>query len=146
MGMIKRLLFFSLLFASFSFADTSDVSHRITQDFLVDLGTSNFSTAAMIYLYHLDEDISGLTFESYVSFLKKLKPSSAENVDEIILQSDKHFFFASKKFVVMLLYYEDEKYLILDDSETNYPDVAKYSDGSGLEIFFKKYLDSKKIR
>lgn len=144
MGMIKRIVFISLLFSSFSFADSSDVSDRITQDFLVDLGTSNFSTAAMVYLYHLNEDISGLTFEAYLSFLKKLKPSSAENVDEVILQSDKHLFFASKKFLVMLLYYEDEKYLILDDSESNYPDVTEKSDGSGLENFLNKYLDSKK--
>lgn len=144
MDLMKRTLLFVLLFLSFSFADTIDVSKRITQDFLLDLASVNNFIYAELYLDVYKEDLSSLDFSDYIRHVKKYKPASAKNLDEVISQADRHLFHAEKNYFILILYYKKEKYLILDDSFTSKIDFAVFSTDSDLNQYLKKYLEKKK--
>jgi hypothetical protein len=146
MVLIKRTLLFVLLFVSLSFADTIDVSKRITQDFLLDLASVNNFVAAELYLDQFNEDLSSFDFSDYITNIKKFKPASAPDIDIVILQADQHIFHAEKTRFLLILYYKKEKYLIMDDSLTNKLDFSDFSDDIDLNQFLKKYMGSKAVK
>lgn len=141
---MKRTLLFVLLFLSLSFADTIDVSKRITQDFLLDLASVNNFVAAELYLDQFNEDLSSLDFSDYITNIKKYKPKSAKNLIEVISQADEHIFHSSKEYFVILLYFKKEGYVIIDNSLTSCPEFADYAKNPDLNLLLKSHLSGVK--
>lgn len=137
---MKRTLILSLLFVSLNFADTIDVSKRITQDFLLDLADVNNYIGSELYLDVYKENLSSLDFSAYITYVIKYKPESAKNLDKVILQADEHIFHSSKEFFVLLLYFNKEGYVILDNSLTSSPDFAGYAKNPDLKLLLKSHL------
>jgi len=144
MVLMKRTLFFTLLFVSLSFADTIDVSKRITQDFLLDFASVNNFVGAELYLDQFNEDLSSLDFSDYIANVKKYKPKSAKNLDEVISQADEHIFHSSKEYFVILLYFKKEGYVIIDNSLTSFPEFADYAKNPDLKLLLKSHLSDVK--
>lgn len=140
MDLMKRTLLFVLLFLSLSFADTIDVSKRITQDFLLDLASVNNFVAAELYLDQFNEDLSSLDFSDYITNIKKYKPKSAKNLNEVISQADEHIFHSSKEYFVILLYFKKEGYVIIDNSLTSFPEFADFAKNPDLNLLLKSHL------
>ncbi len=144
MDLMKRTLLFVLLFLSFSFADTIDVSKRITQDFLLDLASVNNFIYAELYLDVYKEDLSSLDFSEYIRHVKNYKPVSAKNLDEVISQADEHLFHSSKEYFVILLYFKKEGYLIIDNCLTSFPEFADKANNPDLKLLLKSHLSGLK--
>ncbi len=104
---------------------TTNLEYHPDQDFLSDLGSENNRIAGDLYLDYFDQDLSGLTYDYYLTFITKNEAPSAERFSTIVKNADYHYFISRKEFFVIALYYKKENTIICDNSDTSFLDSLK---------------------
>jgi hypothetical protein len=122
--MRKYIVVIALIFISSCVSP--DVNQgRFTTDVLLDLGSENNRLAAELFLDVYKEDLSILTYDSYLNYITKNEAPSAKGIAAIIKSADLCCFRAKKDCFVLALYYAKERRFICDDSRSQWPDTTR---------------------
>ena len=121
---------------------------ELDEDTMLDLGSENSRINGDLILYEYNGDLSGLTYDNYLSYLEKEQSESAECLTEVIKSADDRYFTAEKNRFIIALLFQKQRMVVLDISSTAlYDSVAKYSQTQELpspEEFTKLYLQKHK--
>ncbi|MBI5477104.1 MAG: hypothetical protein HY964_10265 [Ignavibacteriales bacterium] len=124
---------------------TNNLDSRLNQDFLNDMGSENNKLAGDLWLDYFNEDLSGLTYDYYLTFITKHESPAAKGFSAIIKDADYHYFKAKKDLFVVALYYKKENKIICDNSDTPKLDSVKAYGVNDtipeLSVFAEKWLN-----
>ena len=115
-------LLISLLTILILTACSTEMQNRISQDFLVDLGSENNRMAGDLSLDYFNEDLTKLTYDYYLTFITKHEAPSAKGFSSIVKNADYHYFQTTKDAFTIALYYKDERTIVCDNSSTSFYD------------------------
>jgi len=98
--------------------------NRISQEFIFDLGSENNRLAGDLYLDYFNEDLTGLTYDYYLTFITKNEAPSAEGFACFVKTADYHFFKTSRDDFIIALFYKKERTIICDNSYSPFIDSS----------------------
>ncbi|NLT52238.1 MAG: hypothetical protein GXX85_15145 [Ignavibacteria bacterium] len=99
----------------------------VTDNFLINLGSENNRIAGDLYLDYFDEDLTGLKYDYYLTYLTKNESSSVKGLACAVKNAEYHFFDTDTANFIIALYYKNDRKIICDYSGTAFTDsVAVY--------------------
>jgi len=117
---------------------------------LSDLSTANVNLRGFLKVKVYNGDLSSMTYDDYLRYLKENEVVSNKGITEKIKKSDDHYFEATKNsFSVGLVFYK-KRLILYDDANTSKPDAFENDTG----IFDAKtktpvlidYIKDKKVK
>lgn len=121
---MKAIIFAILTLCVCACSCSKDFNRKIDQDFISDLASENNRIAGDLY-YEYNNDLSKLTYDSYLTYITKNEKPSSIGFSTKVKNADYHYFIADKYGFVIALYYVKERTMLCDNSDTSFLDSVK---------------------
>lgn len=108
-------------------------------DFFTELSSENNRLYGLLSLTVPDKDLSYLTYDAYIKYLKKNKVSASENLVCRIESADEHYFEASKRSFIIILYFKKGCRVVVDAAETTFIDFVETPDNCKNVLQLEEY-------
>lgn len=123
--MKKIFLFTICFFLSFSIG-IAQIGSKKLQEFAQDLSSINIKVRGQLILFgKYKNDLSSLTYESYIETLKKSELVSNKGIAETINLAEKKYFKSMSKTFIIAIYSKNFNAVICDDANTAFIDYIK---------------------
>src|SRR3989339_336616 len=94
---MKLLISFITILILTACSCSTELQNRISQDFLLDLGSENNRMEGDLSLDYFNEDLTKLTYDYYLTFITKHEAPSAKGFSSIVKNADYHYFQTEKE-------------------------------------------------
>jgi hypothetical protein len=92
-------------------------------EFSMDFARANVQLRGELKRYSIyKDDLSTLTYEEYLKFLKGVEGKSTKNITMIVKKADPHYFIARQNTFLIVIYCKELNLLIFDDANTAFCD------------------------
>ena len=119
------LVIVTLLIATVSKGQTK-VKNKELEEFVTDLSSSNNKLRGKLMLFGpFKDDLSNLTYEQYLQFLKENESVSDKGLSESIRRADQHLFISKKNSFLIAIYSQELNAVLYDDSNSAHTDSIK---------------------